>query len=76
MYGMMDNGSWMFGGGFVMLLWWLIPIALVVALAAFFLGRSGRNSPDNNALEILMKRYAQGEIGSEEFGRKKRDLGV
>ena len=75
MFGMMDHGSWMSGGGYLMLLWWLAPIALVAALAVFLFRRSERNTAGDDALDILMKRYAQGEIGSEEYGQKKRDLG-
>ena len=74
MYGI-DHGGWMFGGGFVMLMWWLLPIALVV-LAAMYIGR--RTPPGDagkTALDILKERYARGEIGKDEFEQKKRDIG-
>lgn len=29
----------MFGGGFMMLLWWLVPIALVIVLVGYFARR-------------------------------------
>ncbi|MGE0356431.1 MAG: SHOCT domain-containing protein [Burkholderiales bacterium] len=75
MYGM-EHGGWMFGGGFVMLLWWLLPFALVVALVMWFAKRSNATLADNEAsLDILKQRYARGEIGEDEFGRVKRDLG-
>jgi len=74
MYGM-EHGGWMFGGGFVMLLWWLLPIAVVVAVAAYLARGSARKSARSDALEILEKRYASGEIGKDEFGRMRRDLG-
>ncbi len=75
MYGM-EHGSWMFGGGFAMLLWWLLPIALVVALVVWFARRSGApEAVDEAPLDILKQRYARGEIGEEEFARMKRELG-
>ena len=75
MYGF-DHGGWMYGvGGFMMLLWWLVPIALVVALAVYLVKPSGgRSTTEKNALDILKERYARGEIGKDEFEQKKRDL--
>ncbi len=35
----------------------------------------GRRAADQSPLEILNKRYADGEIGYDEFQQKKRDLG-
>lgn len=75
MYGF-DHGGWMFGGGLVMLLWWLLPIALVVALAVYLVKLSGgRSTTEKNALDILKERYARGEIKRDEFEQIKRDLG-
>ena len=73
MYGY-DHGSWMFGGGLTMILWWLIPLALVVA-AVFFFRRPGPGEGGKSALDILKERYARGEIGKDEFEQKKRDIG-
>lgn len=74
MYGM-DQGGWMFGGGLYMILWWLVPIAIVGAMAAYASRRLGRRTRDDEALEILRQRYAKGEIGVEEFNEAKRNLG-
>ena len=74
MYGF-DHGGWMFGGGFLMLLWWLVPIALIVALVGYFARRPGTGTGERTALDILKERYARGEIGKDEFEQKKRDLG-
>ena len=75
MYGY-GHGGWMFGGGFAMLLWWLLPVALVVLAVMYF----GRHAPSGDAgktaLDILNERYARGEIGKEEFEQKKRDIGA
>ena len=61
----------MFGGGLGMLLLWLVPVALAIWL--FTSGKSRSRPADETALDILKKRYAWGEIGQEEFDRKKRE---
>lgn len=74
MYGF-DHGGWMFGGGLGMVLVWLVPIALVIWLVSSWGKRTGRESPEKTALDILKERYARGEIGKDEFESKKRDIG-
>ncbi len=75
MYGF-DQGGMMFGGGLTMLLWWLLPIGLVVWVVFYLLKPSaGQGGAQNSALDILKERYAKGEIGKDEFEQKKRDLG-
>ena len=74
MYGM-EHGGWMFGGGWMML-WWLLPLALLVALAIFLVkAPAGKGAAGKSALDFLAERYARGEIGKDEFEQKKRDLG-
>ena len=75
MFGM-ESGSWMPGGGLVMLLWWLVPVAVAVAAAVVIrlFSRTGTHATGSPAIDILRQRYARGEIGSEEFGRCKREL--
>ena len=69
------HGSGMFGGGPLMFLMWLIPVALLVALIVYVTRRPGAGSDQNSALDILNKRYARGEIAKDEFDRMKRDIG-
>ncbi len=73
MYGY-DHGGWMFGGGIGMILVWLVPIALVIWLVSSWGKRTGQESSEKTALDILKERYAKGEIQQDEFERKKRDL--
>jgi putative membrane protein len=83
MPGGMFGGPWV-GGGFgifgmiLMLIFWVLIIAGIVLVVKRLVeqGRSGGASASSgeSALDILKKRYARGEIGTEEFEAKKRDL--
>ena len=70
-----DHGGWMLGGGAWMMLWWLLPIALVIGLFAYFGNLSaGRGTVGKTALDILKERYARGDIGEDEYKKKARDI--
>lgn len=63
-----------FGAGWGMLLFWLVPIVLLVLVVRYLLGdKAGKAEP--TPLDILKTRYAKGEIDEEEYQRKKRELG-
>lgn len=75
-YGYSNSYGWLIG---------LIIVILVIAVAAFAFvrmdrdrdGRDGRYPPRqdrNDALEILKKRYANGEISEEEYEKMKKRL--
>ena len=69
---MMDGwGHGIFGGIWMILLWGAI-IALPVLLIWLAVGGSG--APRPTPREILEERYARGEIDSDEFEQRKRDL--
>ena len=73
MYGF-DHGGWMMGGG-LMMLWWLLPLGLLIALVVYFVNPSARGGKrEKSALDLLKERYARGEIGKDEFAQKKGDL--
>jgi len=77
---MMMNGGSMMGMMIFMFLFGLLLIGLFVLLVvAVVKWLSGSKMPFSvsdreNALEILKKRYAKGEIGKEEFERMRRDI--
>lgn len=77
---MMMDGMGMMGMMIVMFLFGLLLIALfvliVVAVVKWLWGSKMPFfvSDRENALEILKKRYAKGEIGKEEYERIKRDI--
>ncbi|MBI2358068.1 MAG: SHOCT domain-containing protein [Deltaproteobacteria bacterium] len=56
-----------------MLLFWGLIIAGIVLLVRFLVLASGSKS-SADALEILKRRYARGELGKVEFEEKKKDL--
>lgn len=66
-------------GGIVMMLFWALIIAGIV-WAVVAVTRSarlpGETAPQNESpLDILKRRYAAGEINSEQFAELKRNLG-
>jgi len=75
---MMDGtfSGWGPGFGWIfMILFWVLIILGIVALAKWLIG--GMNQPgarSRTALQILEERYARGEIDREEFEEKKRTL--
>ncbi len=68
------NSGW--GGGIVQILILVIVIIAVVWAIRYFTGQRqiGSSSNSASALEILKRRYANGEIDKEEFEQKKKDL--
>lgn len=68
-----DGWGWGFFGHGFGLLFWIIAIALVVALV---MGLRGGNGSGNrpSARDVLKERYAKGEIDRDEYERKMKDL--
>ncbi len=68
-------GDHMMFGGYMWLFWFLILVGIV--LLVFWLSRQNRpteSKKSEDALEILKKRYARGEIDREDFMERKKDL--
>ena len=75
------GGGWGLGSGMGigMLLYWVVILVAIVLLVNTLFSRTRK--PDassggysDDALEILKKRYARGEIDKAEFDAKRRDL--
>ncbi len=80
-----DHGWWMFFGGFLPLLLFMVLIGLVVWAVLRYTGR-GRAlipasteamtaAPADDALHEVRLRYARGEMDRQEFVQRYRDLG-
>jgi len=71
---MMWGNHWMFGGW--MWIFWIAVLVGLVFLIKWIVQQSssGETKEKEDALEILKKRYARGEIDQEEFEQKKKDL--
>jgi putative membrane protein len=82
-YGGWGHGPWMMGGGYgggwfggiFMIVFWIVVIVGIVFLIRWLVQstRGGAGSAES-ALEILKRRYANGEINKKEFEQKKKDL--
>ncbi len=69
-HGMMSGGS---GMGILMILFWgVVIIALILLISAALTGRGA--SANDEALDILRKRYARGEIDKDRFDAMLLDL--
>lgn len=74
---MSGSGGYGMGGGFGMVFFWILILALVFFGARWLMSaNSGKpnHADTNDALRILESRYAKGEIDHTEFEEKKRDL--
>ena len=79
-YGRWGHDGWMFWGGHLFgLLWMILFIALIagaVVLVRYYwhVGEGRGSSQKQAALELLDVRYARGEIDREEYLQRKKDL--
>ena len=69
----MYDGHW-FGGGFMWFFWILLIVAIVWAVNTIANNSSNTADSQQTALDILKKRYAQGDIDRDEFEQIKKNL--
>jgi putative membrane protein len=67
-------GAWGLGMALMMALFWGVVIVGIVFGIRWLAGRDGLPRSTDRALDILRQRYARGEIDTDEFEAKKRDL--
>ena len=69
---MWDGHGWMMGMHYV---WWLFWLVVIVAAVVLIARRPSASPPTQpTPLEILERRYAAGEITTEEFDERKAKL--
>lgn len=66
------DGGWFFG---MHLLWWLFWIVLIAALFGLF-GPVSRKKVRDTPLQVLQRRYAMGELSTQEYEERKKRLTV
>lgn len=60
--------------GFGMWLFWLAVLGLIFLVIKAIMGPGSSQSSGESPLDILKKRYANGEIDEEEYRRRKTEL--
>ncbi len=70
-----DDFGWMFFGGFWMIVFWGVIIALIVWVIIRLSRRDDTTSSSKvSALDTAKERYAKGEITKAEFDQIKKDI--
>lgn len=58
--------------GEMYLVWWSIWIFIILIFIGLFISSSKKKIREDSPLDILMKRFASGEITNEEYLKKKK----
>ena len=68
---MFDHSDWMWGMHWG---WWIVWIAVVVVLVALLMRNGASRGRRDTPLDILERRYANGEISTEDYEERKERL--
>lgn len=74
---MMVNGEgYMFFGGGLMWIFWLLVLVIIVALVTGLIrsGTGANSSRNDSPADILKRRLASGEIDQDEYDRLRKEL--
>lgn len=55
-------------------IWWIVFIAIILLMTFDIIPFRHRTEPNEDAMDILKKRFARGEIEQEEFEERKKIL--
>ncbi len=68
--------GWMIAGWIMMVVFWALVVAGIVALVRLLGGRStpSARGPAEAPLDVLRRRYAAGELTKEQFEEMKREV--
>ncbi len=76
-YGMSPGNHMMGGAGFMgwtMIIFWILVLVILVSLIRWILGLTDNRRIQRTPLDILKERLARGEIGTDEFEKKRQML--
>lgn len=68
------HGYGMFGGWFYMLLVWMVPILIIIAIIKFLTNSAQLSGKSKTPLVIIEEAYARGELSREDFLQRRDDL--
>ena len=72
---MYSDGGMILGSGFMWIFWILIIVAIVWLISSVInTGSSSKKAEEDSPLEVLKRRYANGEIDDDEYIRKRNQL--
>ncbi len=72
-----DHAMMGWGGGFEMIFFWIVLVIVIIVLIRLFMTKTdGRIEHKDTPLEILKRRYANGEIDKAEYDEKRKDLQI
>jgi putative membrane protein len=69
MWDYFDSGNWLWMGGMMVLFWGGIIVLAVFAFRSF-----AGTKPNDQALEVLRRRFASGDITQDEFEKTRKAL--
>jgi putative membrane protein len=61
-------------GGFGMIIFWVVILAAIVYFVKYLVNQDKHQPEKSNAVEILKRRYASGEISEKEFEHLRQEL--
>jgi len=57
-----------------MIIWWILIIAVVAVVIRALMKTNHKQNVHETSMDILKRRYANGEIDKEEFEERKKEL--
>ena len=68
------SGTMGWGSGIGMIAFWIIIIVVIVVIVKMLSSKSKETKEKENPIQIINRRYANGELSKEEFDSMKKDL--
>lgn len=66
--------GWMGGGWVMMIFWWAVVIVGIFLIVNYLSRNKTQPHPGDSALDVLKKRYVNGEISEEQYKKMKKEI--